>query len=307
VKPVLFTALLTACQFHAIHTSPTRQAVTSSDAGAGGPASWVLDFTPVDSTHAPQVTHGSTFWVAESTLGKFAVQAWVKPRGTDWPRYWLSDGYGGAHNILAGFTYDGTNVHAYAQISDGTSGGSAANVTSANAVSLDTWHHILIDWDQNYLRQRIDGVLDGKAAYSGTRAEPSLANGGGGLFIGGSDHQNFNGRIAEFELWEGADPVYPNDQEMQIRRRFLPWATLLDYTTIVPANLLAVYTTPADVIPDLSPAGYNGQFHPGVPYAAANGGSDNGQFYPGMSGFLPGSGQGHGPMWALDNDAPTAQ
>lgn len=295
VLPLLLLAL-SGCTRLGIESR--AYAVSASDGGAG-PASWVLDCAGDDQGNAPHVNHGF-FWTPGAQLGKFAVQAWVMPRQSG-SRYWLSDGYGGLHNLLIGFSWDGTANHVYA-VSMSSDGTSSANVTGITGIAPGTWVHVTIDWDGTWLRARLNGLLDGKTSWTGPRGEPTVANGGGELFICGSTHSNFNGRVAEVELWEGVDPVYPGDQSFPYERRFRSQAW--DGATAYPASFLAVYTSPADVIPDLS-AGYNGQTHPGTPFAGFAG-EDRGAFYGvGLQGMVTGSGRL--PTWVLDSNAPTAQ
>ncbi|HLZ09924.1 MAG TPA: hypothetical protein VKT80_15135, partial [Chloroflexota bacterium] len=100
MRALILVLLLSGC--HADLIERRAHAVAATDGGAG-PASWVLDCAG-DATNAPHDNHGY-FWTPGAQLGPFAVQAWVMPRVSG-SRYWLSDGYGGAHNMIGGFVWN---------------------------------------------------------------------------------------------------------------------------------------------------------------------------------------------------------
>jgi hypothetical protein len=299
--PIAFLLFLTACPPGARGPAQYDRAVVVSDAGTsqGPTASWVLDFdghnyvSSADPGSAAHVNHGYFWPPGADTLGPFTLQAWVMPRAFG-SRYYLSDGYGGAHSILAGFTDNGVSHFIFSMIGnhDGTQG---TSVTGATAIAPGTWVHVITDWDGIFLRVRLNGVLDGKIAYSGLRGSAAISFGGGEFFVGGSTHSNFNGRIAEIELWEGFDLWAGVDYSFLVERRFRSQSW--DGSTLRPASFLAVYTTPMDVVPDLS-SGYNGGTHAGTLFGALNS-EDRGCPYCGAS-------TGPIPTWQIDYNAPTA-
>lgn len=299
MKRIVFAlAVLAGCTTRIAHVD---QPVVGGDAGTGIFGSWVLDFAG-STTQAPHVNHGY-FWPHDgSQLGTFLVQAWVMPRDAG-SRYWLSAGDGGDHEILAGFISAGPGTPN--QIAAAFQNPQASCWVHGNSlIQPGTWVHVAIGWDGQYLRAFLNGALDGKAACAGPRLAIAVSGGGGILFVGGSDHSNFDGRIAEIELWEGTYPLAVADGPFYYQRRFT--ASAWNGTTAIPSSFLAYYTTPADMIADFSPTGYGGVKHPGIPYAAdINYDPGFGVLGAGAPAMLPS--QGMMPTWAFDANAPTAQ
>lgn len=294
---IAFSLLLSACSPRL--ASPKSEAVSSASTG-----SWVLDFAGGSQYEsAPHVNHGY-FWPHDgSALGPFFVQAWVMPRDSG-SRYWLSAGYGGPHEFLGGFVQAGAGAPNYLY-GGWLSRDAVCYATGSTGITPGTWVHVAGSWDGTYFRWYVNGVLDAKLQCQNARVAVSLADGGGELFVGGSNHNNFDGRIAEVEFWEGYQPLALPDSPFLYERRFT--AAAWDGATATPASFLAYYTVPSDIIADMSPVGYLGRLHPGVPYAAA-GSEDRGFGYAQpYTGIMPPASQGPLPTWAFDTSAPTAQ
>jgi hypothetical protein len=116
-------------------------------------------------------------------------------------KYLISDGHGGAHAILFGpggldskgrYTFTG-NIY---------NGTSSTSFGSDEGPAPDQWSHLGLSWDGSFLTVWYDGVPAGRKAFSGPRRSPGTGSGGGTLFIGGSDHQNLIGKIAQVRAFE---------------------------------------------------------------------------------------------------------
>ncbi len=212
--------------------------------------------------------------------------------------YWWSDGYGGAHAMLAGFSglFASGNVW---------SGSTATSWGSFDPVAVGEWHHYAVGWDGAYVTHFTDGVPDGIVAFSGPRTTQSLPA-GGNAFVCGSDHSTLNCRLAWIRAWEATNFLaHPNPAAA--RSAFRPQWSPTSYATVSFAapSFLADYTTPSVAIVDLSP-GFNGRRHPGSLWNPLNPlnqarGTSGVQITPGAvgpAGYQP------IPYWVYDSTAP---
>lgn len=219
------------------------------------------------------INHGK-FWPTTTSLGPCYWEAIVMPRDSG-SRYIVSDGYGGAHAVLFGFNSlgAGTLNKIYFSSYDGTVLMNNVVVNSEDGLMPNEWGHVAAAYDGTYLYVYVNGVLSGKKAFgAGARHSlPYLGSGGGHLYIGGSNHNMFNGRLAMVRGWEGANPL------VSVHSSFLPETI---FTTAafsasgvwVPASFLADYTRAGGkIITDLSPSGYNGSHHPGTLWNSVGG------------------------------------
>jgi hypothetical protein len=225
-----------------------------------------------------QVYHGG-FWPAATNLtGGFYWDFWVKPQniyaGGTANAYVISDGYGGAHAILIGFSQ--TNNPATLQVLTGNiyTGSSTTSFTADDGLYPNEWGHVAYIWDGSaYLYVYVDGIPVMKTSFSGPRQSPTTVVGGGNdLCVGGSDHSNYTGCIAAMRGFEGT-PVLtfgtPGEYAIYQCWPFNPWIYLSSVPGWTACNFLADYTVPArTLIPDLSPYGYvdgsgNSRLHPG--------------------------------------------
>jgi hypothetical protein len=147
----------------------------------------------------------------QTQLGKFFWEVWAMPGDNAYARYLISDGYGGAHALLLGYTGDsrGTRYSIYGNVWNGTT---AVDFGSDDGPAPFEWGHVAVGWDGNYLYTYYNGVPVGLKPFSGPRMPAGSDNGGGRLYIGGSDHNNFNGRI---EQVRGFENVNPRDNGLQ--------------------------------------------------------------------------------------------
>jgi hypothetical protein len=185
----------------------------------------------------------------QTQLGNFFWEFWAMPGANAYSRYMLSDGYGGAHALLFGFTDCNCPGH-YSLTGNIWTGTTAIQFGSDDGPAPGEWGHYAVGWDGTYLITYYDGVPVGLIPYSGPRMPGGDDNGAGRLFIGGSDHSNFHGRIAQVRGFENANPLSS-----------LPTATFRPETVfglsrnnnVGPrASFLTSYLRPAQNVPDLA-------------------------------------------------------
>lgn len=169
--------------------------------GGGGPPDdnpfYVLDY---DGT--PQTVDYGPFWPENVSLGKFYWEFWAMPGENAYSRYLLSDGYGGAHALLFGF-FAGANPDRYSLYGNIYTGASTATFNSDDGPAPGEWGHFAVGWDGRHIITYYNGVPVGRTAFAGPRMTPGPASGGGRLYIGGSDHNNLIGKIAQVRGYEG--------------------------------------------------------------------------------------------------------
>jgi hypothetical protein len=243
----------------------------------------------LDETYHQHVNHGYFWNRGAAAATEFFWEAWVSPKtGAE---YVISDGYGGAHNLLWGFNGFGTGK--------GTVSGNVAiagapvGFASQDFIYEGDWHIIGLAWDGTNIRTYTDGVLSSVTALAGVRQ--TLGNPSEGvLFVGGSDHSNYHGYIRMIRGFEGWNPIGAGlyyRPEINFKAAFNSTGDAL-----LGASFLADYTRPANIIPDLS-SGYNGSVHPGY-LASELDGSNTGT----IDGGNPASGRLNNlPIFTTDN------
>lgn len=192
------------------------------------------------------------FWPQDTNVGHFFWEFWAMPGENNYARYILSDGYGGAHALLFGFNY-GLPGH-YSLMGNVWTGTQTFSFSSSEGPSAGEWAHIAVGWDGQSIITYYDGVPVGKQAFTGPRVSTGFYNGSTLLLIGGSNHQNFIGRIAQVRGFEENNP-----REGSPESAFTP-ETIFS----VGGQLLSYYFRPAERVADLS-SGYNGAQHSGWP------------------------------------------
>ncbi|HEX8891598.1 MAG TPA: carboxypeptidase regulatory-like domain-containing protein, partial [Pyrinomonadaceae bacterium] len=217
---------------------------TASFSAATNP-SYVLEYDGSEMS----VDYGQ-FWPGNVSLGHFFWEFWAMP-GTDaYNRYLISDGYGGAHAILFGFSYgDDNHYRLFGNIFDGTK---ITYLLSDEGPSAGEWGHYAVGWDGKSIITYYDGVPVGKQPFVGPRISPGPGWGTTFAGIGGSDHQNLIGRIAQVRGYEENNP-HENSPETS----FAP-QTLFS----LEGQLLSYFFRPSQQVADLS-SGYNAGLHPG--------------------------------------------
>ena len=208
---------------------------------------YVLEFDGTQKT----VDYGF-FWPQDKNVGHFFWEFWAMPGNNTSPRYLLSDGYGGAHALLFGFN-SGVSGH-YSLFGNIWSGDPTFYFNSDDGPSPGEWGHYAVGWDGESVITYYDGVPVGKQHFTGPRSSTGWYNGSNMLLIGGSDHQNLIGRIAQVRGYEENNPL-----ETSPEAAFRP-----ETVFSVDGQLLSYYFTPAPLAADLS-YGYNKIQHNGRP------------------------------------------
>ena len=215
----------------------------------------VLEFDGTQKT----VDYGN-FWPAFTELGPFFWEFWAMPMNDAGATYMLSDGYGGLHALLFGFSNLGASEPGRYEMSgnlnDGISGSSHIfSFGSDSGPTVGEWGHLAVGWDGQNIITYFDGVPVGKTRYALPRQSTGIGNGAGRLLIGGSDHANFHGRIAQVRGYEGSNPRMSRSVESS----FAP-ETVFSRE----GNLLSYYFLAAPAVADFS-RGYLTGSHVGVP------------------------------------------
>ena len=215
--------------------------------------SYVLEF---DGT--PKTVDYGNFWPENVNLGHFFWEFWARPGGGAGATYMLSDGYGGAHALLFGVgSFNSSEPNRYELLGNIFDGVRFDNYFGSDqGPAVGEWAHFAVGWDGQSIITYYNGVPVGKTPFAGPRRTPGPGGGGGRLLIGGSDHSNFDGRIAQVRGYEDTNP-----------REGLPGgveASFAPQTVFsLEGNLLSYYFRSGGVnVPDLS-QGYNGANHGG--------------------------------------------
>lgn len=206
---------------------------------------YVLEFTG----ERMNVDYG-LFWPEVVELGHFFWEFWAMPGEDTHAKYLLSDGYGGAHALLFGFHYgiDGR----YNLFGNTFDGSEVSFFHSDEGPSPGEWGHYAVGWDGKHIITYYNGVPVGKQRFVGPRISPGRAWGASLLGIGGSDHQNLVGKIAQVRGYEESNP-----------RESSPESTFTPQTLFsMEGSLLSYFLRPSQTVADLS-SGYNAGTHPG--------------------------------------------
>lgn len=207
---------------------------------------YVLEFSG-----SPGTVDYGLFWPEGDRLGNFFWEFWAMPGVDTHTRYMVSDGYGGAHALLFGFNYgNGNRYNLFGNIWDGSK---AHFFFSDEGPAPGEWGHFAVGWDGKHLITYFNGVPVGKQPFAGPRISPGRSWGASLLLIGGSDHQNLIGRIAQVRGYEDNNP-----------RAGAPEFTFAPETLFSPeGQFMSYYFRPAPTVADLS-SGYNAGTHPGT-------------------------------------------
>jgi hypothetical protein len=218
--------------------------------------------------HAQHVNHGPFWLPGDTTLtNSICWEAWAQGAPWDGSTYIISDGYGGEHALLWSGTsgniafVDGSGTHHI--LSFASDSAPPPNVFSNVRVELNTDDNGNT-WIVNYVNGIVVGTTPVPAGW--TRTTGGVGGGTGTLYVGGSDHSNFTGYIAQLRGQER--------QSCQGAALWLaPDRVFNDWANGNPVDFFASYMgTPEQVIwPDLS-RGYSangGAVAPHSGYASA--------------------------------------
>ena len=235
---------------------------------------------------SPKTVDYGNFFPAFTDLGHFFWEFWAMPGPNAGATYLVSDGYGGAHAILFGLANFSTSEPARYQLlgnlNDGITGGDHIfYFYSDQGPAVNEWGHLAVGWDGQNIITYFNGVPVGKTPYDRPRQSEGPGQGNGRLLIGGSDHSNFQGRIAQLRGYEGTNP-----RELQsVESSFAP------ETIFTPeGNLLSYYFRAAPFVADLS-HGFVSGTHLGWPRGT-------------LAGVLGDCGPCPPPQFVLDPSAP---
>ena len=165
--------------------------------------SYVLEFDG-----QPKTVDYGNFWQEGVNLGHFFWEFWAMPGGNAGATYMLSDGYGGAHALLFGVgSFNSSESNRYELLGNIFDGVKFDNYFGSDVgPAVGEWGHFAVGWDGQNIITYFNGVPVGKTPFVGPRRTPGPGGGGGRLLIGGSDHANFDGRIAQVRGYEDINP-----------------------------------------------------------------------------------------------------
>jgi hypothetical protein len=259
---------LTPSQYQGFYTfSPAVTPLTNvgssrtSDFGATlshvSSPSYVLEFDgqPKDVDYSITVTDYTNFWPENVDLGHFFWELWAMPGNNASGTYMMSDGYGGAHAILFGVgNLNSSEPGRFQLFGNIWNGGALTYFHSDEGPAPGEWGHFAAGWDGQYLVIYFNGVPVGRTKWAGPRITPGPGGGGGRLYIGGSNHSNFDGRIAQLRGYEDANPR----EQSSVYSTFRP-----ETVFSVGGNLMSWYFRPDRYMADLS-LGYRNIPHSGA-------------------------------------------
>lgn len=196
------------------------------------------------------ISHGEMWEAGVALSPVFFWEAWVCYLGPS-TGYWISEGHGGLHALLAGWTgaVPGGNIY---------TGAVTVSFTGDYTMQVGEWAHYAVAGDGTNAYVFINGVVVWVGALTTRQAQY------GPCLIGGSDHNNFLGRIAMIRAWEGRLPHFAQNLWVGFgaERHFADTGSAWGQ---IACQVAADYTLPGETFPDLS-SGYRGQMHPGRQY-----------------------------------------
>lgn len=195
------------------------------------------------------------YWPDNTDLPHFFWEFWAMPGDEAGGTYMLSDGFGAGHALLFGFGFFGANepgrYEVFGDIWDSTN---VIFFSSDEGPAPHEWGHFAVGWDGQYIVTYFDGVPVGRTLFNGPRRTPGILGGGGRLYIGGSNHNNFIGRIAQVRGYEGSNP----------RETGSTYAAFAPQTVFGrDGTLMSWYFRKASTMADLS-FGQGGQYYVGL-------------------------------------------
>ncbi|HEY6806862.1 MAG TPA: LamG-like jellyroll fold domain-containing protein [Pyrinomonadaceae bacterium] len=207
-----------------------------------------------------------TFWPEFTNLGHTFWEFWAMPSANAGTSYLITDGYGGLHSILFGFANfsvsEPNRYQFFGNMNDGViDANHVVSFGGDQGPAPGEWGHFAVGWDGQNIITYLNGVPVGRTAYARPRQSTGPGTGSGRLLIGGSDHLNFRGRIAQVRGYEGSNPR----EATSVESSFAP-ETLFSPD----GNLLSWYFVPGAKVADLS-HGYFNSAHIGTPRGTATG------------------------------------
>ncbi|HMF55852.1 MAG TPA: carboxypeptidase regulatory-like domain-containing protein [Pyrinomonadaceae bacterium] len=227
-------------------------------------------FTVLEFDGSPKSVDYGYYWNPNVNLGHFYWEFWARPGNNASSTYMLSDGYGGAHALLFGVAnYGASEPGRYQLLGDIYDEIPDLNHTyyfgGDQGPAVGEWAHMAVGWDGQNIITYYNGVPVGRTSFTGSRRTPGFEGGGSRLLIGGSDHSNFVGRIAEVRGYEDSNPREDATDARNVESSFIPQTVFS-----VEGNLLSYFFRPSERVADLS-RGYNGIAHAGQVRGTING------------------------------------
>ncbi len=213
----------------------------------------------------PKMAAYGFYWRPLVDLGHFFWEFWAMPGNDASGRYLLADGYGGGHALLFGFGHlDEFESGRYVLSGNVYDGVQINSFSSDEGPAPGEWGHYAVGWDGQHIITYFNGVPVGKTRFTGPRRTPGPGGGGSWLMIGGSDHSNLDGRIAQVRGYDGANPR-EHVSSGSVETGFRPQTVFG-----TDANFGTYFFRPTMNPPDLS-KGYEGNSHPGLLRSTKNG------------------------------------
>jgi hypothetical protein len=261
VKPTQFQTFYTFSPASVSLTgvdSPRTNDFKASISSSSSP-SYVLEFDggPEDVDYATAFKVYDVFWPSDVDLGHFFWEAWAMPREEAGATYIFADGYGGGHALLFGVAnFNTSEAGRFQLLGNIWDGNNLTYFNSDEGPAPGEWGHYAAGWDGQYIVTYFNGVPVGRTKWKGPRRTPGPGGGGGRLYVGGSNHSNFVGRIAQVRGYEDSNPR--EDGGSSVYSAFRP-----ETVFGVGGSLMSWYFRPGNYVDDLS-LGYRGVPHPGL-------------------------------------------
>ena len=251
-----------------VTSSGNRVADFTATLDTSAAPSYVLEFDGAPKTidySMPLPGDYNLFWPDGLEFGHFFWEFWAMPGENAAGTWIVSDGYGGAHAILFGFSTFGAREPGRYQLTGNIWNGSDLTYfASDEGPAPNEWCHVAAGWDGQNIIVYFNGVPVGRTYWTGPRITPGGSQGCGRLLIGGSDHDNFIGRLAQVRGYENNNPREVGGNS--VYETFRP-----ETVFSVDGNLLSYFFRPSEDIADLSLFGQYGRQHAGLVRSTANG------------------------------------
>lgn len=276
-----YSFLVRSVGIHTLTPAPEQgyYKFTPASASLGGVKSRTANFSaalkpPYRPSHvlefggAPMTVDYGYFWNHKRELGHFFWELWAMPDEKSSGGYMIADGYGGGHALLFGFSYlGGQELNHYQMSGNIWDGEQLKTFASDEGPEPFEWGHFAVGWDGRHVVTYFNGVPVGRKAFAGPRRTPGPGGGASRLLVGGSDHSNFTGRIAQVRGYEESNPREGDGSDPTLPLAAFRPQTVFDRE----GSILSYYFRPGDPVTDLSPNGHEGKKHTGVRRGTKNG------------------------------------
>jgi hypothetical protein len=209
----------------------------------------------------PSNINGGKMWTQDIAYGNCYWEAWVRPVYPSLLGYWISDGSGGAHNVLLGLSMGTSNGTFTGNVWNQAAGAVVSLDATADLIPLGDDVHLAFSFDGAHLRLFTNGIVAYSVAYTGTRSYPAGGS-DGNVYIGGSYHLNFPGIVFRVRGVEGsACGMTANNPN--VPRDFGPYVVNRDGSTQTRCSFAQDYSTEQRVYADYG-VGFESRIHHGI-------------------------------------------